>query len=72
MVSFARRLEIEVDISLLSESVSPALEQIIEWGASSQVDNEPENISGTLRCWVNKSVIELDSISPGKQWECSA
>ena len=43
---------IDVDISLPSERVARALDQIIEWRGKTRkirCDNGPENISGTLK-----------------------
>lgn len=61
-------LGIEVDLSLPSERVMRALEQIIEWrGKPAQIrcDNGPEYISATLRAWANKHEITLVFIQPG-------
>lgn len=62
-------LGIEVAISLPSEHVTRALDQIIEWrGKPGRIrcDNGPENISSTLRCWAKNRGIQLDYIQPGK------
>lgn len=61
-------LGIEVDLSLPSERVMRALNQIIEWrGKPVQIrcDNGPEYISATLRAWANKHEITLVFIQPG-------
>jgi putative transposase len=62
-------LGIEVDFSLPSERIIRALEQVIEWRGSPAVircDNGPENISGLIQAWADRSGIRLDYIQPGK------
>ena len=62
-------LGIEVDLSLPSERVIRALEQIFEWRGKPlaiRCDNVPEYISSTLALWANKQNIELQFIQPGK------
>jgi putative transposase len=61
-------LGIEVDLSLPSERVVRALDQIIEWrGKPIQIrcDNGPEYISSTLAVWAQKHGITLVFIQPG-------
>jgi len=61
-------LGIEVDLSLPSERVVRALDQIIEWrGKPGQIrcDNGPEYISTTLAVWAKKHDITLVFIQPG-------
>jgi putative transposase len=61
-------LGIEVDLSLPSERVIRALDQIIEWrGKPVQIrcDNGPEYISATLAAWAEKQGIALAFIQPG-------
>jgi len=61
-------LGIEVDLSLPSERVVRALDQIIEWrGKPLQIrcDNGPEYISATLADWAEKQGITLVFIQPG-------
>lgn len=61
-------LGIEVDLSLPSERVKRALEQIIEWrGKPKQIrcDNGPEYISGLLTDWAKCREIKLSFIQPG-------
>jgi putative transposase len=61
-------LGIEVDISLPSERVIRALEQIIEWRGKPKTlrcDNGPEYISHKLREWAQKQNITLVFIQPG-------
>jgi putative transposase len=61
-------LGIEVDLSLPSERVVRALDQIIEWrGKPTQIrcDNGPEYISSTLAVWAQKHGITLVFIQPG-------
>lgn len=61
-------LGIEVDLSLPSERVKRALEQIIEWrGKPKQIrcDNGPEYISGLLAEWAKNQQIKLSFIQPG-------
>lgn len=62
-------LGIEVDISLLSERITCALDRIIEWRGKPRkfvVDNEPKNISGLHHCWTEKRGTQLDYIQPRK------
>jgi len=62
-------LGIEVDLSLPSERVTRALNQIIEWRGKPQrirCDNGPEYISGTLMKWAKNKGIKIDFIQPGK------
>jgi putative transposase len=62
------RLGIEVDLSLPSERVVRALDQIIEWrGKPCQIrcENGPEYISTTLAVWAKKHDITLVFIQPG-------
>jgi putative transposase len=59
---------IEVDLSLPSERVVRALDQIIEWqGKPSQIrcDNGLEYISATLAAWSKRQDIALVFIQPG-------
>tara|TARA_R110000751_G_scaffold297742_1_gene407405 strand:- start:1335 stop:2135 length:801 start_codon:yes stop_codon:yes gene_type:complete len=61
-------LGIEVDLSLPSERVMRALDQIIEWrGKPAQIrcDNGPEYISAALAAWAEKQSITLVFIQPG-------
>ena len=61
-------LGIEVDLSLPSERVIRALNQIIEWrGKPLQIrcDNGPEYISATLAAWAEKQGVKLVFIQPG-------
>lgn len=61
-------LGIEVDLSLPSERVIRALEQIIEWRGQPQklrCDNGPEYISHKLRIWAKQKGIELCFTQPG-------
>lgn len=61
-------LGIEVDISLPSERVIRALEQIIEWRGKPKTlrcDNGPEYISHKVREWAQKQNITLAFIQPG-------
>jgi len=61
-------LGIEVDLSLPSERVIRALDQIIEWrGKPMQIrcDNGPEYISATLAAWAKRHDITLVFIQPG-------
>lgn len=61
-------LGIEVDLSLPSERVIRALNQIIEWrGKPMQIrcDNGPEYISATLAAWTKRHDIKLVFIQPG-------
>ena len=62
-------LGIEVDISLPTERVIRALDQIIEWRGkphSIRCDNGPEYISGKLSAWAEGQGIQLMFIQPGK------
>lgn len=61
-------LGIEVDLSLPSECVIRALDQIIEWrGKPAQIrcDNGPEYISNRLANWAKKKGITIAFIHPG-------
>ncbi|HMV59334.1 MAG TPA: IS3 family transposase [Nitrospira sp.] len=61
-------LAIDIDLSLPSERVVRALDQIIEWRGKPQVirsDNGPEYISGTFIAWAERRGIRLDHIQPG-------
>ena len=61
-------LTIDIDLSLPSERVVRALDQIIEWRGKPQVirsDNGPEYISGTFIAWAERRGIKLDHIQPG-------
>lgn len=62
-------LGIEVDLSLPSERVKRALDQIIEWRgkpAAIRCDNGPEYIAESLKRWAEKQQIRLMYIQPGK------
>jgi putative transposase len=62
-------LGIEVDFSLPSARIIRALEQIMEWRGQPAVircDNGPENISGLIQAWADRSGIRLEYIQPGK------
>lgn len=62
-------LAIEVDLSLPSERVIRALDQIIEWRGKPKAlrcDNGPEYISSTLSAWAVRRGIRLEYIQPGK------
>ena len=62
-------LAIEVDLSLPSERVIRALEQIIEWRGKPKVlrcDNGPEYVSAALSIWALRHGIRLEYIQPGK------
>ena len=62
-------LSIDIDLSLPSERVVRALDQIIEWRGKPQTirsDNGPEYISSTLANWARSQGIKLDYIQPGK------
>jgi len=62
-------LGIEVDLSLPSERVTRALDQIIEWRGKPQrirCDNGPEYIGNTLQSWAKRQGIKIDYIQPGK------
>ena len=61
-------LAIDIDLSLPSERVVRALDQIIEWRGKPLVirsDNGPEYISGTFIAWAQRRGIRLDHIQPG-------
>ena len=61
-------LAIDIDLSLPSERVVRALDQIIEWRGKPQIirsDNGPEYISGTFIAWAERRGIKLDHIQPG-------
>lgn len=60
---------IEVDLSLPSERVIRALEQVIQWRgkpASIRCDNGPEYVAQALVNWANENSITLMYIQPGK------
>ncbi len=62
-------LTIDVGLSLPSERVIRALEQVIEWRSSPKAircDNGPEYISQKLLDWVGEEEIHIDYIQPGK------
>ncbi len=62
-------LGIEVDVSLPLECITRALDQIVEWRGKPRnisFDIELENLSDTLRCWVETQGIQLDYIQPEK------
>lgn len=62
-------LGIEVDLSLPSERVKRALDQIIEWRgkpAALRCDNGPEYIAESLKRWARERKITLMYIQPGK------
>lgn len=62
-------LGIEVDLSLPSQRVIRALEQIIEWRGKPKMirsDNGPEYISNELKNWLEKQQIKHQFIEPGK------
>ena len=62
-------LTIEVDLSLPSERVIRALDQVIEWRGQPKAlrcDNGPEYISGVLSAWALKRGIRLEYIQLGK------
>ena len=62
-------LGIDVDLSLPSERVKRALDQIIEWRGKPRMircDNGPEYISGVLQNWAKKHGITLLFIQPGQ------
>jgi putative transposase len=62
-------LGIEVDVSLPSERVTRALDNIIEWRGKPKAlrcDNGPEYISNILSQWAEKHQITLNFIQPGK------
>ena len=62
-------LAIEVDLSLPSQRVIRALEQVIEWRgkpAAIRLDNGPEYIAQALVDWANAKRITLMYIQPGK------
>ena len=61
-------LAIDIDLSLPSERVVRALDQIIEWRGQPQIirsDNGPEYISGTFIAWAERRGIRLEHIQPG-------
>jgi len=62
-------LAIEVDVSLRTERVVRALNQIIEWRGKPQaihVDNGPEYVSGKLMEWAEQRNVRLEYIQPDK------
>ncbi len=62
-------LGIEIDLSLPSERVIRALNQIIEWRgkpSTLRCDNGPENISGVIQAWAARRGISISYIQPGK------
>jgi len=62
-------LAIEVDLSLTSQRVIRALEQVIEWRGKPdaiRLDNGPEYIAQVLVDWANDQCITLMYIQPGK------
>ena len=62
-------LGIEVDLSLPSERVIRALNQIIEWRGKPKAircDNGPEYVSGKLIAWAEQNNIRMEYIQPGK------
>lgn len=62
-------LSIDVDLSLPSQRVIRALEQVIQWRGKPQrvrCDNGPEFISANLNLWAKKHGIKIDYIQPGK------
>lgn len=62
-------LTIDVGLSLPSERVIRALDQIIEWRGAPKVircDNGPEYISHKLLAWAEEKAIWIDYIQPGK------
>lgn len=62
-------LGIEVDLSLPSERVIRALNQIIEWRgkpSTLRCDNGPEYISGVIQAWAAMCGIAISYIQPGK------
>jgi len=61
-------LAIEVDLSLPSERVIRALNQIIEWRGKPHTircDNGPEYISTNLKTWAAENAIQIAYIQPG-------
>ena len=61
-------LAIDIDLSLPSERVVRALDQIIEWRGKPlaiRSDNGPEYISSTFIAWAERQGIRLDHIEPG-------
>jgi len=61
-------LAIEVDLSLPSERVIRALNQVIEWRGKPQTircDNGPEYISTKLKDWAAGNAIQIAYIQPG-------
>ena len=62
-------LAIDIDLSLPSERVIRALDQIIEWRGQPKAircDNGPEYLSGALQEWSTRKNIRIDYIQPGK------
>ena len=62
-------LGMEIDFSLSSERVIPALKQIVEWRGKPNIircDNGPENISAAIQTWAEQSGIAFHYIQPGK------
>ncbi|MCV6623820.1 MAG: IS3 family transposase [Cellvibrionaceae bacterium] len=62
-------LAIDVDLSMPSQRVTRALDQVIEWRgkpAAIRCDNGPEYVSQTMISWANKHRITLLYIQPGK------
>lgn len=59
----------EIDLSLPSQRVTRALDQVIEWrGKPTMIrcDNGPEYVSSTLAEWARKHGIRIEFIQPGK------
>lgn len=55
--------------SLRSARIIRGLEQIMEWRgrpAAIRCDNGPENTSGQIQAWADRSGIQLQYIQPGK------
>jgi transposase InsO family protein len=68
MISTGKPWRSTLILSLPSERVVRALDQIIEWRGKPQVirsDNGPEYISGTFIAWAERQGIRLDHIQPG-------
>lgn len=62
-------LTIDVGLSLTSERVIRALEQVIEWRGKPEAircDNGPEYVSQKLLAWADEKAIKIDYIQPGK------
>lgn len=62
-------LAMDIDLSLPTERVICALDQVIEWRGKPQAirsDNGPEYISSTFVAWAEKHGIRLERIQPGK------